>query len=396
MTLSRIDEHLTPSHLYPDHVRVIYRYNIPQCTPQTFASVLGSQGFRRESRFHGMKGTFRLGENPVPISIVARRARDTIGFTVPINVLSLLHREEIRDFGEERSSGTENWLHPDAFEDSGPIWQRLYQQIIEHETHMEELANEVAQGITPAGFATLQDMRVNSIELCADFGTLNPHAVMRMMAPRFKERFNRVRFQRYGELASARWYGELYHDCNSIRGFLWAGVDFKLYEKSNRRVRLEVEYTRDALSRRFAPVSLIDGREIGPLRDFLADHCLPHMNDILARARTATEDHCSVYQLVSRVAPIFSRSDPEELEGLLRALTLDRRITSQTLPYRKLAQLRRAGVLASMSHGLYGIAPEYEVAFRILRSADTIWQRRIVRAAEAAEPEDTDLLEAAE
>jgi hypothetical protein len=394
MTLSSLDEHLTSSHLYPDLVRVIYRYNIPQCSPQTFASVLGRQGFRAEPRCYGMRRNICFGESSIPTSIVARRARETIGFTVPINVLSLLHREETRDFGEERSSEAENWLHPGAFEDSEAIWQRLYQQIIEHETHMEELANEVAQGITPAGSATLQDMRVNSIELCADFGTLHPHAVMRAIAPRFKERFNRVRFQRYGELASARWYGELYHDCNYIRGYLWAGVDFKLYEKTNRRVRLEVEYTGKALARRLAPVSLVDGREIGPLRDFLACHCLPHMNDILARAQTATEDHRSVYQLLSCVAPLFRRS--EELECLLRALALNSRITSQTLPYRRLAQLRRAGVLVSTSHGVYGIAPEYEVAFRILRSADAFWQRRLARSAEAAEPGDTDLLEAAE
>jgi hypothetical protein len=301
-----------------------------------------------------MRGTFILGESSVPVALMASRARDTVGFTVPINVLSMLHRNETRDFGDEQPSGSDNWLHPDAVEDSELVWQLLYQQIIEHETQMEWLANQIAADITPAGFATLNDMRVNRIELCADFGTRNPHAVMRMMTPRFKERFNRVRFQRYGELASARWYGELYHDCNYIRGYLWAGVDFKLYEKTNRRVRLEVEYTRTGLDRRGAPTSLMDGLEIAPLRNMLSQHCLPHMNDVLERAQAMTEDHRSVYELLSRVARLFSRSEPEELERVFRALTLDRRITSQMLPYRKLAQLRRAGILVSTNHGVYG------------------------------------------
>jgi hypothetical protein len=132
------------------------------------------------------------------------------------------------------------------------------------------------------------------------------------------------------------------------------------------------------------------------LRNFLAGHRLTRLNDILARAQTATEDRRSVYQLVSRVAPIFSRSGPEELEGLLRTVTLDHRITSQTLPYRKLAQLRRAGVLVSTNHGVYGIAPEYEVAFRILRSADAVWQRTLARATEATEEVDLVWSEAAE
>ncbi len=396
MTLSNLSQHLTTAHLYPDHVVIIYRYNIPQCPQQTFARVLGGYGFRPENRFHGMRATLDLWDRSHPFTVVARRAGPTVGFTVHINVLSQLHRSETRDFGEEQSSGRDNWLHPDAFEDSELVWQRLYQQIIEHETHMDQLANEIAAAASPPGIATLQDMRVNRIELCADFGTRNPHAVLRTMLPRFKERFSRVRFQRYGELASARWYGELHHDCNSIRGFLSGGVSFKLYEKTNQRVRLEVEYTREALARRSAPVSLMDGGEIAPLRYFLGEHCLPEMNDILERARANPADHWSVYQVLSRVAPLFSRGDPEELERLLRALALDCRITTQTLPYRKLAQLRRAGVLVSTNHGVYGIAPECENAFRILRSADAIWQRRLVRVAEAVEPEDAELREAAE
>jgi len=53
MSLARLDEHLTSSNLYPDHVVIIYRYNIPPCASQTFANVLGTLGFRRDSRHHG-------------------------------------------------------------------------------------------------------------------------------------------------------------------------------------------------------------------------------------------------------------------------------------------------------------------------------------------------------
>jgi hypothetical protein len=217
-----------------------------------------------------MRANLDLGDSSNRITVVASRAGPTVGFTVFINVLSLLHRSDARDFEEECSSGKDNWLHRNAFEDSTPVWQRLYLQIIEHEAQMERLANEIAAAGTPPDIATIQDMRVNKIELCTDFGTRNPHAVLRSMLPRFKERFNRVRFQRYGQLASARWDGELYHDCNSIRGFLSGGVSFKLYEKTNRRVRLEVEYTRIGLTRCLAPVSLMGGTEIAPLCDCLA------------------------------------------------------------------------------------------------------------------------------
>ena len=42
-----------------------------------------------------------------------------------------------------------------------------------------------------------------------------------------------------------------------------------------------------------------------------------------------------------------------ELETLIGAVTRDHRLTTQTLPYRKLAQLRRAGVLVSTNRGIY-------------------------------------------
>ena len=395
MSLPRLDEHLTRGNLYPDHVVIIYRHNIPPCASQTFATALGILGFHRDPRHHGMRGTFNLGENPVPVMLVARRPGPTIGFTVHINVLSLLHRSETRDFGEERSHA-DNWLHPAAVEDSEPVWQLLYQQIIEHEIYMAELANQVAEGIVPGGTASVQHIRVNRIELCADLGTQNPHAVMRMLAPRFKERFNRVRFERYSELGSARWSGELYHDCNLIRGFLSAAVSFKLYETTNRRVRLEVEYTRDGLTHQYRFRMRWMGRKSLRCGISWPSNCLPPMNDILARAQTTINEHFSVYQLLSQVAPLFSRSEPEELERIFRALTLDYRITSQTLPYRKLAQLRDIGVLVSTNRGVYGIAPAYIVAFRVLRFTDTISQRNIARAAVAAEATDLEWPEAAE
>src|SRR5882724_4844918 len=121
MTLSSLNDQLTTSQLYPDHVRVIYRYNLPPCPQQTIASVLGRRGFRTESRFHGWRANLDRGNSCNPITVVARRAGPTVGFTVFINVLSLLHRSETRDFGEECSSDkVDNWLHRDAFEDNTP------------------------------------------------------------------------------------------------------------------------------------------------------------------------------------------------------------------------------------------------------------------------------------
>jgi hypothetical protein len=101
---------------------------------------------------------------------------------------------------------------------------------------------------------------------------------------------------------------------------------------------------------------------------------------MLQRAPAVSTNDRSVYQLFAAVAPIFSRSQPEELELLLRSTTLDHRVTAQMLRYRKLAQLRRARVLVRTNRGIYGIAPEYALAFRCLHTVDALWQAAIARA----------------
>src|SRR5204863_2911968 len=186
---------------------------------------------------------------------------------------------------------------------------------------------------------SLRDQRVSSIEICADIETDRPDADFRRLLPWFKERFCRVRFQGYN---TAVWYGELWHDCNSVRGYLSTGVSFKLYVKTNRRLRLEVEYTREGLSRvrlptdapqirppgvqlpseanRRAPVTL-DAHELVPLWHFLAAHCLPQMNAILQRARIVPTYHWTPEHLLSVIAPVFSHSSRAELETLIGAVT---------------------------------------------------------------------------
>ena len=80
------------------------------------------------------------------------------------------------------------------------------------------------------------------------------------------------------------------------------------------------------------------------------------------------------------IAPVFSRSSRAELETLIGAVTRDHRLTTQTLPYRKLAQLRRAGVLVSTNRGIYAVAPECEIAFGALAHGFLLGHRRIARA----------------
>jgi hypothetical protein len=402
MTLAQLNQDLTADQLYPDLAHMLHWYTIPSLRTQTFADAMRDLGFRHNQRAGGMLGAIDIPQsgdpegNPRRIPVVITRIRDSVGLKFPVNVLRILHAEETRDFGEERSTTGTNWLHPDAFDDSGPVWARLYEETVAIALHIDQLADNIAARMRPAGVAVLRDQRVNTIEICADFEAENPRAVFRRFLPRFKERYRRVQFLGYGRGTRARWTGELFHDCNLIRGYLSEGISFKIYVKTNRRIRLEIEYKRDGLSRvrgssteQRAPVA-VDADELQGLWHFLAEHCLPEMNDLLQRARPIPAAYWDLERLLTAVAPIICRWSRAELQSLATALMHDNRITTRTLPSRKLARLRRSGVLTNTRHGVYAVAPECQIAFRSLLSASLLCQRGIARAqSAAAEPADS-------
>src|SRR5436190_10069547 len=128
MALAQLDEDLHIGHLSPDKVGIIYWYRIPGLSAQTFADAMRHRRFRPSRPAGGWLGTLAVehpeqGENVSSlVTVIARRARDRVGelvgLTISLNALRMLHYQETRDFGEERSSTGDNWVHPDAFDDT--------------------------------------------------------------------------------------------------------------------------------------------------------------------------------------------------------------------------------------------------------------------------------------
>lgn len=132
-----------------------------------------------------------------------------------------------------------------------------------------------------------------------DFRTNSPHATYRVLLPEFTRRYSVVRYLDYDENRTASRYAELNHDTDSMRGFAGRGISYKVYAKTNRRVRLEVEYKRAGLEAIGAPISLIQGDELWTLRNFLSANCLPEMNAISQSNRSCAHNNWSVHHLIA-------------------------------------------------------------------------------------------------
>jgi hypothetical protein len=128
-----------------------------------------------------------------------------------------------------------------------------------------------------------------------DFRTNSPHATYRALLPEFKRRYGVIRYLNYGGNHTASRYAELNHDTESMRGYAGRGISFKIYERTNRRVRLGVEYKWAGLEAIGAPISLFVGDELCTLRNFLSGDCPPEINAISQNNSSCAHNNWSVY-----------------------------------------------------------------------------------------------------
>jgi hypothetical protein len=274
--------------------------------------------------------------------------------------------------------------------------------LYERATLLEPQLNEIACSMVTqgpfAGYAPFLGRKLIAAELCADFSTPYPHFHLRVLARRLREQFTAVKSTNYGP--TAKGYAELLHDANIIHGYNVAGQIFKIYEKTNNRLRLEFASAGSGL-KSFSSLSAeqrqeiaetdgracpSDPREFRDEEEFVAlfgrliTRALPHFNAV--RGNTPEpDDHGSVFELISQVAGVLSRHTPTELERMSRVLTLEGRLTSRTLTWASLQRLVRAGVLQQSVPGIYAPTPRYRRVLRMLRIVDGRWQGSLRRDA---------------
>ncbi len=268
------------------------------------------------------------------------------------------------------------------------LWERI--TIIEPQ--IEEIATRLVTEGPFSGYAPLLAMKLSSVELCTDLATTCSHYRLRRLAPRFRERFNRIVAVKYG--ATANGYAELTHDANMLRGYRAVGQCMKAYEKTGERLRLEFSATgiglrtllavnareREAICADTGYPCPDDPREFRgedqfvALIDRLVTRVLPEFNAIRGDA-PEPGDHGSVFELMAGTAAVLSRHTPAELERAYRVLILEGRLTSRTLVLPALLRLQHAGVLHRSSPGIYVAADRYRRALRSLRALDGRWQQ---------------------
>ena len=388
MPLPRANTRLSVSDIYPDRVDVAFTYRtVGIASWVDFRSVMGQAGFSRIPAKLGFRGTLcdEVFNSPTSVTASFNPHVPLMYFQVPFNPLSDFHAMR-NDYTDEAGFRlpADNWLHPDEVTDN------ICARLLHHLTERIQALETAIWNIDPLNNGNihlrLSAIRVSSLELCVDIGTCYPHFFLQRHASRFRERFSHVTALFYG---SARSYTDLLRNSNLLRAFRVAGEEYKMYEKTTRRVRLECALNTSALDR------LLPTRVIGQLDPFtigrrtrifdvddlfpiLAAAVLPHFNAIILRTTNDIEECGSPLEFISRLNALV-RWNVHTWEQVYEALIVNNRITSSSniLDGHTLRRLVDAGLLERSVRGIYVEAPRYRAALRVLRETDERWRRRL-------------------
>ncbi|UTW51465.1 hypothetical protein KFF05_16430 [bacterium SCSIO 12827] len=299
---------------------------------------------------------------------------------VKVNPLSYLHclREDYE--GECGRNDAVNWLHPEDIEDDNNfVFEVATQMVWTIESVLSDFTNELAQALSPEGYSTPEGISVREMEIALDVSADDPHSLVQSLAPTVHRSFSRTLENHYG--SSAQGYVERDREQLLVYGFAGPDERVKLYEKTNRRVRLECVFGVKAFKRHGISRSMRhdEGLELGSIIEDVARVAFPHIDLIHSSSRNIPPPPGEPPEVF--FANVCKRTrTPERAVDLCRNLIRHGRIRGG-FDRGFISRLVADGILRRLQHGVYVVTQTYERAVERLRLLDEEWQSFLWRAA---------------
>lgn len=358
--------------LYPDRVVIGYQYLLSQSAPM--ASLLPI--LREHHGFEGVRRGFAarakvpcdMLEEPIEVEASKTGPKGPLRFTAYLNPLREFHRHRTDYGGERGRAAAHNWLHPDEIREScAHVVAYAHEMIVVAERVLFEIADDIARRVR--GRAEFEGMYVKSVEVAYDLAADDPDAMTRRLGLRIQERFRHSVVRGYRQ--SACGYQSLDGDVHMTSGYSREGELYKVYAKTNRRVRIECRVDPPAFRVMGLRRDLGEHDEFPALFSALAEGVLPNFLEVLEAAPGAPIESAGPLDFLTHLA--HSIRSPAIMRDVIIALSASGRIT-RDFGLRGLgSRLHAAGILARVGRGLYGIAPRYRQAQRIVASAQSAW-----------------------
>lgn len=375
MTLLDVNERVDAVSIYPDRVQIALHYEISTSAIHTTSYLREQCGFRRVPRRASVHGRYECPTLGAPIRLEVSQGRSgALWLKASFNPLCIIHDERDDYDGERGVACARNWLHPSAIEsDNSWVWMRAHEMVNAIRDDLDLLIARIA-GAAFRGRYGFVSMHINLIEAVIDIAADDPGALVHRLGATVRSQY-RQHVER-GYRQSAVGYQRLDGDVLMIEGYAREGMRFKVYPKTNRRVRLECQLSASGLRSLGLPRSLHEYEDEGFLAFFarLADIVLPEFREILATESHVPADQASPLELMAELGRAVR--DAATLHEVLSALVRNGRITRDLGRRGLAAHLMRAGIVDRVSgqrQGLYRPSRRFRSAIEVLSEVDGAW-----------------------
>lgn len=258
-----------------------------------------------------------------------------------------------------------SYARPEAWQRHLERYLLAIPEVLDEE--LQEYADEAGVSIR-----MLPRSRIQTVETYWEFEVSDPTAFVRRIASTVM-RLGRNTQRRTYDVASSR--TDVDGNQVSIRAEFQTGGVLKVYAKTQRRVRFEVEHNGDYFQRIPRNFPRLQGHASGwvPLLGYLATQAAPvvnHLLQLIGEHAASIHENRNPFELAVRLVHVLG--SPEAARELVSILANDGRIVigPKLIPRDKARALMADGVLTRVpiGRGVYAIAPGYASALTYLQA----------------------------
>lgn len=391
MVLSTINNRVQSNRVYPDRITINYQYNMSKIMSSydLLPQIRDACNLTKVPGKQAVRGKIQFNEAGHMLEVyVTRPTRFApLSISVYLNPLAYIHAlgtQEIEDEVDEWGrNGWTNWVAAHEVEtDNSWIWDIAGELIFRAETVTERLAHDIARAIDAS--AALQNITIRDVEVALDIAADDPGDLVRRFEVVFQERSSRPTTHNY---RPASFVSEIDGDSFMLSGYARNGERYKVYEKTNRRIRLECQLDANRVTNILRRQPNGDGANqspgsrsiMGGEDEFhwkfgqLAEYVAPVFEEILREMRQDAPAGGSPIEFLANVCSTIRRVTVAQ--DLIRILVRNGRIRS-AFDHNVTRRLIARNILRRSARGNCAVVPRYRAAIRTLREADINWRTR--------------------
>lgn len=371
---------LSDGALYADHIELHCRISCPGSVRLIdLYPLLRPHGIQRNHQCSRLSG--RISSNAVTCNFPIRIRRQTqsapLDVYLNVNLLRLLHQTRRDYHGEVALDGSTNWVHPENVEPDNFRIRMASGELLATAQH--EAFTIIARAIrsrAPSFIPEIETSKIAKIEITVDLASSDPISELSAFAPTFRRLHGNGEAD-YGEVTfeGAEGNGRMLVSRPQPRG------RFKIYAKTNRRIRLECRLDRNCI-RRFVSQEPLNSlpSDFSQFMHAAAAHVSPYFNALISgRSQLPDNSDASVAELITDLT-VGSRNRVTLLT-IVSALLFNGQVAT-SVDRAAIGRLQRNRVLsATAQRGYRSVADRYSRALNALRSASEgffLQRRRIL------------------